>query len=124
MTRATAQVIGETTTVSSTGAVTVAGGGIYALPNNSGNTTRLRFSAASEIEVGVGYQMFDHVRFTLGYSYLAWTAVVRPGDLIDTRINPNQFPPTTTGGPLLPERQHGSTIFRANMLTAGVEIRY
>jgi hypothetical protein len=68
--------------------------------------------------------MFDHVRFTAGYSFLAWTGVVRPGHLIDTRINPNQFPPTTTGGPLLPERQHGSETFWANTLTAGVEIRY
>jgi hypothetical protein len=122
--RATGQVVGQTTTLLANGTQTSAVGGIYALPNNNGVTTRIRFAAASELEVGLGYQIFDHVRLTLSYSALALTGAVRPGHLIDTRLNPNQFPPTTSGGPLLPERQFGSSTFWVNTMTAGLEIRY
>jgi hypothetical protein len=123
-TRASSHVFGQTTSVSPTGVVNTQVGGIYALPNNSGDTTHVRFSTASEFDIGLGYQWFDHVRLTLGYNVLYWTGVVRPGDLIDTRINPNQFPPVTSGGPLLPEKRFSNTNFWANSLTLGLELRY
>src|SRR4029078_11666541 len=121
---ASAQVYGQTTSITSTGATNAQFGGIYALPNNNGTTTRLRFATASDFDIGLGYQWFDHVRLTAGYNLLFWTGVVRPGDLIDTRSTPNQFPPAPAGGPLLPEKRFSNSNFWANSLTLGLELRY
>jgi len=124
VTRATAQVRGDRIVFTPPNNVNELPGGIYALPINSGDATRTRFSTASEIEAVVGYQVYDHVRITVGYSFLFWTGTGRPGDLVDTRINPNQNPPVTAGGPALPEQRFSSSTFWMNSITAGLEIRY
>ena len=37
-----------------------------------------------------------------GYDFLFWSSVVRPGNVIDTGINPNQIPPGVLAGPSRP----------------------
>jgi hypothetical protein len=122
--RGTATVFGQTIIVPPTGAITVQSGGIYALSSNIGHETKVRFSVVPEIEVGVGYQLFDHCRLTCMYNFLAWTTVVRPGSLVDTNINPNLFPPGAAGGPIAPERNVSTSTFWMNGLSLGLEIRY
>lgn len=98
-------------------------GGLYALASNVGRTTDIRFGVVPEIEVGFGYYFWDHWRLTCSYNFLAMTNVVRPGDQIDNRINPNIFN-GQTGGPPLPEPLNKTTTFYLNTLSLGLELRY
>ncbi|MEZ6091044.1 MAG: BBP7 family outer membrane beta-barrel protein [Pirellulaceae bacterium] len=69
--------------------------GIFALPSNIGTYERNRFAVVPEIGVTGGYYWTPNLRFTLGYTFLYWNNVVRPGDQVDLDIDPNLFPPTT-----------------------------
>ncbi|MBL8821211.1 MAG: BBP7 family outer membrane beta-barrel protein [Planctomycetia bacterium] len=98
-------------------------GGLYAQASNVGRTTDIRFGVVPEIEIALGYYFWDHWRFTMGYNFMAMTNVVRPGDQIDNRINPNIFN-GQTGGPNLPEPLNKTSTFYLNTLSLGLEIRY
>ena len=41
-----------------------------------------------EVDFTVGYQVNERLRLTAGYTFLYWSSVVRPGDQIDTVVNP------------------------------------
>jgi hypothetical protein len=68
------------------------GGGLLAQRSNFGTYTRDRFALVPEVGVTVGYQVNRHWRATAGYSLIFWTHVVRPGEQIDTTVNPNFLP--------------------------------
>jgi Putative beta barrel porin-7 (BBP7) len=97
----TAQVNGVTT-ITAGGASVTAPGGLLALPSNMGNFSQTRFAFVPELAVRVGYQVTPHVRVHAGYDFLFWSNVVRPGNVIDTGINPNQIPPGVLAGPSRP----------------------
>jgi hypothetical protein len=60
-----------------------------------------------EVGVKVGYQVTPHLRAQVGYDFLYWSDVVRPGSQIDPLINTNLIPPATPGGPgRPPHRRH------------------
>jgi hypothetical protein len=110
------------------GTVTTATGGLLALPSNIGHFTRAPFSLVPEFTLNVGYQFTPHVRGFVGYNYLLWTNVLRPGDQIDTVINvqqipnfPTNSPPSNANRPLVPFRQSD---FWAQGLIVGVEITW
>jgi hypothetical protein len=46
----------------------------------------------------------------VGYDFLFWNDVVRPGSQIDPVVNPNLLPPTIPGGPNRPAPHTGSTV--------------
>ena len=70
-------------------------GGLLAQRTNIGEYTRNRFAVVPELGVTLGYAMTPQWRATLGYTFLYWSSVVRPGDQIDRNVNPNLFPPET-----------------------------
>jgi Putative beta barrel porin-7 (BBP7) len=72
-------------------------GGLLALSSNSGHFDRNRVAVVPELGVKLSYQVTPRLRALVGYDFLYWTDVVRPGGQIDTAINPNLLPP-----PLLP----------------------
>ena len=51
------------------------------------------------------YQINPLWRVNLGYTFLMLTNVLRPGDQIDTRLDPDQFPPPVDGQLGAPENQ-------------------
>jgi hypothetical protein len=59
----------------------------------TGETSDRVFALVPEIRVGVGYQITDCVRLTVGYNAFWWTNVARAGEQIDLAVNPNQLPP-------------------------------
>jgi hypothetical protein len=73
--------------------VTNASGGLLAQRTNSGTFTRNQFGMVPELGATLGYQVTQHLRLTAGYSFIYWSNVVRPGDQIDTTVNPNLLPP-------------------------------
>jgi hypothetical protein len=70
-----------------------AAGGIYAQRTNSGDYSRNRFAVVPELGVTLGCMIAPQWRATIGYTFLYWSHVVRPGDQIDRDVNPNLFPP-------------------------------
>jgi hypothetical protein len=70
-------------------------GGMLAQRTNIGEYTRNRFAVVPELGVTLGCTISHHWRATVGYSFLYWSNVVRPGDQIDRDVNPELFPPET-----------------------------
>jgi hypothetical protein len=68
-------------------------GGVLALPSNMGLYGSDRFSMAPELGVTLGCDLTARLRATVGYTFLYWGGVARPGDQIDLVINGDQIPP-------------------------------
>lgn len=67
-------------------------GGIYAQPTNMGRYYNSEFSWSSEAEFNLEYSISPNWTARLGYSILHWSNVVRPGDLIDRRLDRRSVP--------------------------------
>lgn len=118
-----------TTTITSPGGVPVVNdGGLLALPSNSLRQSRDDFSIIPELGVRLGVQVTDNIRATVGYSFLYWSDVVRPGDQIDTSIDTRQLPrsgqPPLNIGANSPAPRFKTSDFWAQGLTFGLEFRY
>jgi hypothetical protein len=85
--------INGTTQTTQNGNTTTANGGLLAQRTNSGTFVRNQFAMVPELGATLGYQCTQHLRLTAGYSFIYWSNVVRPGDQIDTTVNPNLLPP-------------------------------
>ncbi len=114
------------------GSTFAAVGGLLALPNaNIGQYSRDVFSVVPEIGVTLGYQITSRWRATLGYNFLYWSNVIRPGDQIDTTIDvtriPRFLPPNSNVQPVFPPRPIAllaNTDFWAQGISFGAEYRW
>jgi hypothetical protein len=77
-------------------------GGLLALPSNIGHRERNRFSVVGEVGVRAGYQICDRVKATVGYTFLGWGDVVRPGDQIDRVLDVTMIPNFVPAGTVVP----------------------
>jgi hypothetical protein len=93
-----AQVNGATTIAAGGGAPVTSPGGLLALPTNMGSFSQARFALVPELALKLGYQVTPQLRLHAGYDFLFWSQVVRPGNVIDTGINPTQIPPGVLAG--------------------------
>ena len=66
-------------------------GGTLALPSNSGIRRGSDFAVVPEVNLNVHYQVTSYLTATVGYSYLYWSSVVRPGDQIDHNVDSRQI---------------------------------
>jgi len=94
-------------------------------PNPLQEFSRNRFSAIPELTVTAGYQVTDHLKCTVGYDLLYWSAVVRAADQI--AVEP------TTGYPYgtllgnyntLPAFSWNESHYFAEGLRLGAELRF
>jgi hypothetical protein len=119
---------GTTRIASPTFGVTTQPGGLLALPSNSGHFTRDRFAVVPEGSLAVGVQATDNVRVSVGYTFLGWSAVARPGDQIDRAVNPSALPSSggaaAATGPARPAFLFKDTDFWAQGLTLAIEFRF
>jgi len=107
-------------------------GGLLALEGtNIGTTTRDQFSILPQVDARLGYRLTDRLAFTVGYSFLYWMRVARPGEQIDFNVNSeffpasNPFPTTPTGtGPRDPRPRNADAAFWAQGLNLGLEYRF
>ncbi len=108
-------------------------GDLFALSSNIGHYSRNEFSVVPEVGLNLGYQITDHIRARVGYSFLYWSNVLRPGDQIDRTVDlslvPSTFPrgiPAVAGvspaRPLPPPLR--STDFWAQGFNAGLEFEW
>jgi hypothetical protein len=103
-------------------------GGLLALPTNSGSHSRDVFSVVPELGLNVGYRVTNNLRVYVGYTFLYWSDVARPGSQIDTGINPSQLPVSSNGTGLVGARRPSFTFhdtdFWAQGINFGVELRF
>jgi hypothetical protein len=104
-------------------------GGLFAVPSNSGSASADAFAVIPEVEVHVGYHLTHNVTVTIGYNFLYWSDVVRPGDQVNRNVNPSQVPTfaefgKNTGCACPQLMGVRSTDFWAQGLTFGVGVTY
>lgn len=107
-------------------------GGVFAQPSNIGTFSRDSFAVVPEVDINVGYQVFDWARVFVGYSFLYLSNVARPGNEINPAINVSRIPfntdPALTfaipGGPVEPALHFSDSSFWAQGINFGLEIRY
>jgi hypothetical protein len=102
-------------------------GGLLALNSNIGTYNRDVFSVVPEVRLALGYSFCDNVRLLVGYDFLYWSNVLRPGQQIDTNIDITRIPnfaappgtqPIPGAHPGVPFKESG---FWAQGLTVGLE---
>ena len=118
----------STLNVGPVGPVAVTGGGVYAQATNGGRQTNDTFAVVPEVEARVGYQFNSHLCAYVGYTFLYMSDVVRPGDQVDHRVNPNQVPTFgefgTPGGGNFPARIFSSTDYYIHGINFSIEVRF
>ena len=105
---------------------TFAGGLLTQSPGNIGQFTQDEFAVVPEFGATLGYQLTDRLRATVGYTFIYWSNVVRPGDQIDTDVNPNLIPPQTTPivGAARPTFDFDTTDYWVQGISVGGEFRW
>jgi hypothetical protein len=131
VTRQTIDINGGQSELRANGQVVNSVGGLLALPSNIGTESRDRFAVVPEVGVSLGYSVTDRLRVSVGYNFLYWSSVVRPGDQINRNLDVLQIPnfgipagAAVPTNPTQPVRQFNTTDFWAHGLTFGVEIRF
>ncbi len=97
-------------------------GGLLAQETNIGKYTDDAFALIPEFAVAIRYNLTDSLRLMVGYTFLYWSNMLRPGDQIDLQLS--QLPPEPPAG------QHGPAVllvtddFWAQGINLGLEYRF
>jgi hypothetical protein len=114
-------------TVPSSSGPSYAPGGIFAQPSNSARYWAWDFTVVPEVGLKLGYRVWRNLQFTVGYDFLYWSSVVRPGAQVNRDINLSQSSLLGSGsltGPAQPVAPLTRTDFFANGLNIGLELRW
>ncbi len=65
---------------------TVTAGGLFTGDENIGEFSRSEFTAVTEVGLTLGYKWGPCTRLTVGYTFIYWNDVLRPGDQIDPSV--------------------------------------
>ncbi len=98
--------------------------GMLALGTNRGEYDRTALAVIPELGVTLGFDLTCNLKATFGYTFLYWSQVSRPGDQIDTNLNPTQFPPGTLSGLPSPQFKFATTDYWAQGINVGLEYRF
>ncbi|MFL5244189.1 MAG: BBP7 family outer membrane beta-barrel protein [Gemmataceae bacterium] len=108
--------------------VTTAPGGVLTQTTNMGRHLQNEFAVVPEVGLNLGVQLTSRLSARVGYTFLYWSSVARPGNQIDSAINPNLVPTDlgfgTPGGPSRPSPLFRTTDFWAQGINLGMEFRY
>lgn len=102
-------------------------GGLLAAASNLGTFHLDRFSVVPELTFQLGYRLTPNWQIYLGYNFLYWTNVMRPGDQIDRVVDLTQVPnapPATFSGQFRPRPLFRQSDLLATGLQFGVEWRW
>jgi hypothetical protein len=119
---------GSTAITSPAGTTVVTPAGFLASESNSGHFTRDVFAVVPELGIDVGFQITGYLRASVGYTFLYWSSVVRPGDQVDVGLSGTQIPTDTRfnpqAGPARPAVPLRDTGFWAQGINFGLAFRY
>ena len=99
-------------------------GGVYTQPSNIGRTTANNFTVTPQIGLKLGWNLTPWLTANVGYDFLYWSSVVRPGNQIDHNLNATQFPGAGVNGALLPAPQFNRSDFLAHGVSFGLTFQY
>jgi hypothetical protein len=69
----------------------ITAGGLFTNPDtNIGTFSRDEFTAVTEVGLTLAYHWGDCTKLSVGYSFIYWSDVLRPGDHIDPNIGDGQ----------------------------------
>lgn len=119
------QINGATTFSQGSGTpITYANQGLLVQPTNAGSASRTRFAAVPEVNLDVGVPVTPNCFLFLGYTFLYWTTVARPGDQIDRLVNIQPLGVPVPLQPTVPMRTLHSTGFWTQGLNLGVGFNF
>lgn len=126
-THQTVSVAGSTNLIPVTGPSSQFPVGYFALRSNIGASHEDQFTVVPEGNIRIGYQLTCSLKATLGYTFLYWSSVARPGDQFNRAVDITQAPsfggnPAVLGTSPLPPFNH--TDFWAQGLDLGLEYRF
>lgn len=117
--------IGGQTTISSPGVAPVShNAGLLASTSNNGSYRDDKFVVIPEVGLNMFYKLRPNTRLNFGYTMIYMDDVWRPGDTIDTSVNPNLIPPPTAANADRPRFAPQEDDFWAQGINAGIELRY
>jgi hypothetical protein len=126
-TRQTVRINGQTTIndPNDPPAVTLPGG-LLTQTSNIGVYKQNQFAVVPELNLDIGYQLTDHLKASLGYTFIYWSNVVRPGEQMSLDVNPNLLPPPADPftGALRPAFAFDNTDYWVQGLNFGLEYRW
>jgi hypothetical protein len=120
---------GVSQAVAGNGTVRDVPGGLLALNGtNIGRVEKFRLTGIPEGEFKIGYHINRNILLSLGYNFIYWSSVVRPGDQLNRNVNTTFLPtssafgvPFSTPQPMLNLHM---TDFWVQGISAGVAIVY
>jgi hypothetical protein len=127
-TEGTAHINGFSTLLQSGAPPTILQGGILAVPSNIGRFSEQRFAVIPEGSISIGHEITSWLRLSVGYDFLYWSRVARPGNLLNRSVDtqqvvtdPNYNPPGSSNQPPLTFHDRS---FWAQGVSFGLTINY
>lgn len=122
----TANVNGSTLVIDPAGAATVSPGGFLAVDSNSGTFQRTKFAAIPQLNVKAAWEFHRSWRVVMGYNFLYISDAYRPGNLMDSTINPTRVPlfGLPPAGPARPAFRNRGDELWVQGLSLGLEWAY
>ena len=95
-------------------------GGLLAASSNLGSFTRNEFSVVPEVTLNAGYWVTPSFKVYVGYNFLFWSNVIRPGEQIDMVVDLTNVPNAPAVPPGAPNRP--APLFRqSDLWVTGVQ---
>ena len=83
-----------------------------------------RFSVIPELGVTLGYDLTCRLRAMVGYTFIYWSNVSRPGDQIDLECQPVPVPAAPSEPPRSPAFVQHTSDFWAQGINIGLDYRF
>jgi hypothetical protein len=118
---------GATALSSSDGSVTYIPGGLLATSANIGDYERNAFAVVPEVGLNFGFHITPRLMARVGYSFIYWSNVVRPGNQVSRVVSPNLVPTDPsygTAGPNAPAFQFQTSSYWAQGINFGFEFGF
>jgi hypothetical protein len=128
-TRQVVNILGLSQAQAGNGTVQEVPGGLLALAGtNVGRVEKYRLAGIPEGEFKLGYHVCRNVLVSLGYNFIYWSSVVRPGDQLNRTVNTTFLPTSAAfGAPFgapQPQLNLHATDFWVQGISAGLAIVY
>ena len=102
-------------------------GGFFTQTSNIGRYTANQFSYIPSVEMKFSWFITSQLRAFVGYDFMYWSSVVRPGSQVDRNINLTQSAVLGSGslmGPAYPAPLFNRSDFWAQGVNVGLEFRF
>lgn len=96
--------------------------GLFVLPSNAGSFRRTVFDLVAEFNLSLSYQLTDHLRLFVGYTFLGWANPVRSGNQTDA-LNTDEILGVTSA-PARPAITFRDELFWLQGASVGGELRW